>query len=420
MVAISNILVLAGIAFYLSCRFEKSLRVFFWPGLMIKMLAGVCVGLVYQYYYSSGDTFMFFQESLWLADYFMDNPIGYVQSLWNESNLPEGHALTISQPRSLFFVKLVSVFTIISGKNYWITSLYLSLISFIGSFWFFSLVIKKLNVSMWMAAIALLFFPSVVFWSSGIIKESVAMAALFILSGYFIKKMTGDRMPIRGWIIVALCLWIMWSLKYYWTALFIPIALTSLLLNEAKKYAKLSAVKVALLWVSMYVVITVSISFLHPNFYLNRLLDVIVQNNYAYTSISESNDLIQFYNLQPFWTHVIINSPWALVSGLFRPFVWEFDSVFKLAISLEGIVLFVLMVGQLHNPKRLMQSTNRLMLFSVLCYSILLCTFLALSTPNLGSLSRYKVGFMPFLLLILFADNPLLQLFRKRFFSTNA
>ncbi|NJN42402.1 MAG: hypothetical protein HC811_09460 [Flammeovirgaceae bacterium] len=414
MAAVVNLIVLAGIAYLVRRRFDNSIKPYYWPALGIKVLGGISLGLVYQFYYSFGDTFLFFAEASWLADYFAKDPGGYIRSLWDESFLPADNTLTISQPRSLFYVKLLSVFAILSAKNYWISSLYLSLLSFISSFWFFSVVVKRLNVTMWMAALAILFFPTVVFWSSGIIKESVASAALFALSAFFIKKSQGDQFRIGHWVVVLLSLWLLWSLKYYWSALFIPIAATSLLVNRVQSSIQLSQFKTISLWVVMYFIITVGVSFLHPNFHLNRLLDVIVQNNEAYNLISQPEDLIYYHDLQPTWSSMMLNSPWALLSGLFRPFIWEVDSFMALIVSLEGIILFLLFAGQLYRIKQLKFSNVHLLVFSVFCYSILLCTFLALSTPNLGSLSRYKVGFMPYLLIVLMYGNPILKFLTKR------
>ena len=46
---------------------KSSLRKFFWPALLLKLIAGICLGLVYTYYYSIGDTFLYFQDGVSLA-----------------------------------------------------------------------------------------------------------------------------------------------------------------------------------------------------------------------------------------------------------------------------------------------------------------------------------------------------------------
>jgi hypothetical protein len=58
--------------------------------------------------------------------------------------------------------------------------------------------------------------------------------------------------------------------------------------------------------------------------------------------------------------------------------------------------------------ERLRQPVSILFLATA-SYCIVLCVFLALSTPNLGTLSRYRVGFLPFLIFLLAYRNPLID-----------
>jgi len=102
----------------------------------------------------------------------------------------------------------------------------------------------------------------------------------------------------------------------------------------------------------------------------------------------------------------MMNSPWALISGLFRPFVWEADNALKLIASLENLVVLILCVSSAPRARSFFQAPNKLSTLSVVVFSVLLCIFLALSTPNFGSLARYKVGFLPFFVFLLAYRNP--------------
>ena len=106
---------------------------------------------------------------------------------------------------------------------------------------------------------------------------------------------------------------------------------------------------------------------------------------------------------------VISNAPWALVSGLFRPFLWEADNVLKVTVSLENLFILLLCATSLVRIRELLRAQNSLITLSVIVYILLLCIFLALSTPNLGSLARYKVGFTPFLIFLVTYKNPLIN-----------
>ncbi|QLH34141.1 MAG: hypothetical protein HWD62_18645 [Cyclobacteriaceae bacterium] len=133
-----------------------------------------------------------------------------------------------AQERSLFLVKGISLLALISGDNYWTSTSYMATFAFGASWYFFKTICTWFEHSKLAAALSFLFFPSVVFWSSGLVKETFALAGILVIGAVFIKFMKGDK--ITGWHVL-LCLvagWVSWNLKYYWTALFLAVVLTSL------------------------------------------------------------------------------------------------------------------------------------------------------------------------------------------------
>lgn len=411
-VAIIHIIILAAFSYGLWKREFSSLKIYFWPALIAKVLAGIALGLLYTYYYPVGDTFQYFEDGTKLTALAQDDLNSYFAFLWsgNES-FDIWTTIVLKEPRALFLIKIVSLLCLITLNNYWIISIYFSMASFYGA-WLLAKQIVVLNQSYRNAvAIAFLFFPSVVFWSSGLIKESLAMACLFFLSSHFIKAWIKEKLTIAEWFFLMFTLWMLWNLKYYYLAVFLPIVFTSLIvktfllpiLNSKKIFVQL------MVWFIVLTVPVVAISFVRPNFYPERFLQVIVSNNQAFLERSDPQDAIQFDYLQPTVISVLMNSPKALFSGLFRPFVWESHSVFQLLVAIENACIFLLTLAALFRWRTLLQSPHRLLVFSIVSYAILLCIFLTLSTPNFGTLARYKIGFMPFFLLVILIDNPILS-----------
>jgi hypothetical protein len=411
-VAFIHILVLATFSFWFWKRESSSLKNYFWPALTIKVFAGIALGLLYRHYYTVGDTFQYFEDGTKLAALARDDAKTYFDFLWS-SNESFGiwSALALTEPRALFLIKIVSMFSVVTLDNYWIISVYFSVVSFYGA-WLLVKQILALNQSYKNAAIlALLFFPSVVFWSSGLIKESLAIACLFFLCSLFLKNWRTEKLIFFEWVFMVITLWLLWNLKYYYLAVFLPIALTSLvfknfvlpILATKKLFIRL------MFWLLMLVVPVVAISFVRPNFYPERFLHVIVSNNQAFTERSDPKDAIHYFDLQPNPLSVLKNSPWALFSGLFRPFIWESHTVFQVIVAVENSVIFLLTLTSLFRLRSGIKSSYWLLVFSIVTYAIVLCIFLALSTPNFGTLARYKVGFMPLFLLVILIDNPILS-----------
>lgn len=384
-----NLLFVAFVASMVWYKLAKTDTSIFWSAAVLRLGAGLAVGLLYKYYYSGeGDTFVLFNDAI---------------------QVYQGDITTItSEPRSLFFVYIVGFVSIITGNSYWLTSLWLSLFSFICSY---RLVVKldEYFPSLRMASrLALLFVPSVVFWSSGIVKESLAFGAVAILALYFVAFIRHEKITLKAVTEIILALILLLSLKYYWAAVLLPSVIAAFIIR------RIAPAKFLAGWfVLVFMLLCLAVSFTHPNFYLSRFLSVMVDNHNLYATTSTSETLIEYYNLSASWISVVINSPWALWSGLFRPLVFEVPTLTGFLAGFENLLILALVAWKIKYIRR-SAPENRLIVFTVLVYVITLCVFLALSTPNLGTLSRYRVGFLPFFVLLILADHPILKFISKK------
>jgi hypothetical protein len=398
MLAVINILLISLIALWAWKLDTSPLRKVYWPALIAKCVAGISLGIIYSTYYNPSDTFTFFQLAVDQADLARDDAGSYLSFLFRNQ---EGYYL--GEHRTVFYTKITSVLALLTGNNYWITSIYYSLVSFFAA-WYLSNTVARLFPEYKTAAcIAFLFFPSVVFWSSGIIKESLAMAALFFLTALFLKLWVKERISFPLILLAGICGIVVFNLKYYYLAVFIPITVSSLAAQVlTAKFGIERLPKQMLLWLCILTFGFLIITFLHPNFSPSRILEVVAFNNSVFMNVCTPDDVIHFYNLEPTWASMLINAPWAFVSGLFRPFVWEANTIFKVVTGIENLVLMILTIFAIPYLKSIIRSPHRLLVLAVILYCAVLSIFLALSTPNFGTLARYGVGYLPFVILLVF------------------
>lgn len=412
--------VLCGVAWWVYKKQPEPIKTFYWPALTLKLLAGAAVGWVYFYHYGQGDTISYWQDGKSLAEKIMSDPGGAWNFYWDENPDRQLMAGMIhDKPRSLFFVKIAGVLAFICGGNYWMMSGIISFISFLGAWYLFKQISHCFPLSRQAAAISFLFYPSVVFWSSGIIKESLGLGALFLLAGVFLKFITHEKINSWEWIVGLLSLWIGWNLKYYWIGVLMPVVITTVVVNLLKRGRPVMARFELVIWTGLFVIFLLIATSIHPNFYPHRFLEVIVQNNEEFMTLTDPKNAVHYNDLQPKASSVIANSPQALVAGLFRPFVWEAHNLLSLSAGLENILLLMLVVSALPSLTKLLNAPHRLLGFAIIIYIIILATFLALSTPNLGTLSRYKVGFLPFLVFLTFYRNPFVARLSNRLARIN-
>lgn len=242
------------------------------------------------------------------------------------------------------------------------------------------------------------------------------MTALFFISAVFLKLWMRERFSVWLIVLTLISAFVVFHLKYYYLAVFIPIAFASLIVRWfGNKFEIQHAAKQILIFVGILVIGFVLVTFLHPNFSPTKLLQVIVTNNRVFMEVCTPDDVIHFYNLEPTWTSMLINSPWAFVSGMFRPFVWEANTIFKFITGVENLIVLILFIISLRYVKDAFQSPNRILILATILYCTLLSIFLALSTPNFGTLARYGVGFLPFVVLLVFNQPFISKLFSRLF-----
>jgi hypothetical protein len=410
-----NVILIFTLAFLLWRKQTAELKRIFCPALAVKLVAGICLGLLYTYYFPVADTFVYFNDASRVAELARKDLPSYLELLFLDRNV-ETLSLTFQEPRALFLTKLTSIFNILTEDNYWISGLYFSFTSFLAAWCLVKTIARYIPSVTLAAVIAFLFFPSVVFWTSGMLKESLAMAALFFLVAVFLK-IWFDR-ALGGWeyALGILSLVVFWNLKYYYVAVFVPVAFTSLFyrfLVENRVRAHL--VVRALIWCGIIVLPLLVISFLHPNFNADRILGVIVTNNAAYNQFSDPGDYVRFNDVRATPLSILINAPWAIFSGLFRPMFWEAQTIVQFVAGLENTFLLVLFIGALFRVKRILASPHRLLIASLLVFVVLLCVFITISAPNFGTLSRYRVGYLAFFVFLILCDNPVAQYLERSF-----
>ena len=398
-----DLLILFWIAWWMHGKTSGSMRIVFWPALVLKLLAGLAVGWIYFYYYGHGDTITYWNDGKLVAGKMISDPLKAMRFFWDDSFQWDG--LINDKPRSLFFVKISGLLAFVGGGNYWMMSLIISFISFLGAWYLCLKTTRFFPEARRAVVVAFLFYPSVIFWSSGLIKESLGLAALYFLGSILLTIISNKKIFVWEYMVALASLWISWNLKYYWVGAFMPVAITTILVIFVKKL-KPALVKYELsMWIVLFILLLSIATSVHPNFYPNRFLEVIVANNQEFMALTDQENAILYQNLNPSLKSVLVNMPQALISGIFRPFVWEAHNVISFAAGLENFVLALLVLSSIPSVPKIFKSPDRLLVLAMLTYIIILAIFLSLSTPNLGTLSRYKVGFLPFLVFLLVFQN---------------
>ena len=404
---IINLIIIGLFLIWLYKKNDK-LRKYFFLAAVFKLLCGLGIGLLYQYYYTFGDTYVFFNEAEALNKVASIDFGAYLEYLFGMNDEAFSSSYDY-QPRALFLVKILSVINLLTGGDYWISSLYFSLFAFSGSWFAVTTFLKYYDQYKGAIILSFFYFPSVVFWSSGLIKESVAMGCIYIIVSLLLIFYQECKLNIYQILTLVLTLLILWNIKYYYAGIIILLGfslLTISLITRSFNKIKHNGYGQIGLFFLLIVIASLVVTQLHPNFYLHRILEVIVDNYLAFQNISEPGDFVVFNSLEPNVLSFIYYFPKALISGLFRPFIGESIEPFKIVAGLENLLLAVLFIFALSKLPQKVQPTSRLLILTAIMFIVIMAVLLTLSSPNYGSLIRYKTGFLPFFVLLITMQNP--------------
>lgn len=378
----------------------------YWFALILSVSAGLLLGFIYIEKIGYGDTILYFQQAKEIADLSNESFLQYLNRLFS-NEYPEFKG----EYRSEFFAKILSSFLIITGNNYWLASAYLSLISFLGGWILVKVICTNWSALKWPGYIGFMMIPSVIFWSSGVLKDGLANASLFYLCTFVIRFYYQKPISLLEHLSFSIALILLIKIRFYLGA-FVVFGIGILILYRLlESYLTPKYIKTAI-YLLTGIGLIIAISFMDYNLQFNHLPHSIYLN---YQSISESslNQNAILFNLDPTWISLIKNLPKSLFYGLFGPLPGQGTSSsmpywFENALAL---ILFFISTFLLFKEKN--RFPVSLIHLLVIGYIVITLSFLPLAAPNYGTLMRYKSAVLPFLWMLLLYF-PIHYFFRKK------
>lgn len=372
-----------------------------------KFLGGLLVYIIYAYFYGSrysGDIFKYFDDGNVIYSSLKQNPVDYLKMItgiggdapylqkyydtcrfWNK----QFNYGLINDNRIV--IRFNALVRLISMGNMHIHTLVMSFISFTGLWGIFKVFISFFKQQKILLLLVIFFFPSVYFWTSGVLKEGILMFAFGMFLYNYIRLINGDKIVTS---IVWLCTttFILLLSKFYVLVAALPgLLFFALISKSGKKYffVKLVASVLFFITVSFFTKPIIGVSF--PEIIEKKQHDFVAYIN----SLSVVGSKIDIPDLEPTFKSIVTNSPSAFFRTLFRPTVFEISNLMSVMAAVENLIimLFILLTIGYFNFKAL---KNEYMWLALL-FVLVLFTLSGLTTPVLGALVRYKAPALPFL-----------------------
>lgn len=387
------------------------------PGLVVKMLAAVIFCFIYTFYYGYGDTVDYFvggrsMGNLMVADFdhYMQimltqkQPWYYYGYFTNETGFAP--YFMWKDPHTFFVIKCVSLIVNIAFKSFLATAILLAALSYVGVwklYLFFTHYYPKMTKEL---AIAVLFIPSVIFWGSGIMKDTFTFASScwFIYSVFkiFVKK---EQIPLHIFTTL-ITAFIILSIKPY---IFVALMPGTLIWVFYQRMRKIKSQFFKILLFPIIIIVLFGINTLLFSGIKDYLGEFGSYDNIVKRAQIIKDDLTReeqygknYYDVGTIGGgagDMISSVPKALMAGLFRPFLWEAASPVMMMSGLENTILLLLTI-YLIIKIGFIKFFTQIFADPVLVFSFTFMLFflfgVGLATANFGALVRYKIPAMPF------------------------
>ena len=313
---------------------------------------------------------------------------------------------------TFFLTKLLAVLNLASLDTDWLNALYLSLFSFWGCWVLAQALRRALPHTPAGAGLVAAAWPSVVFWASGISKEAVVLGSGAGLLAVFATLAYGAAplAPARRWWLVGAGLAL--ALLHFRMRYFFAVPLLGALAGLAGVVLlqRLGAVRAR--WAQALVLAAVLgagawlVPELGPAFRVNKFTHQVVTIYEHNLSLSLDKPHFEYPDLRPTLESILGHAPLAVANALTRPWLGESWQPLYLVAALENAALLALLA--LAGWAAWQGRAGRLpfgLALALVVHCLALAVLLGLSTPNLGTLHRYRSGLLPYLLLLLLQND---------------
>ena len=403
---------------------DEFTRPFFLPALTVRIIGALALGFIYQFYYGGGDTFNYHTGgSRFVWEALIDSPEKGLQMMFS-GGIHHGSFYKYSSrieffgnPSAFFVIRMAALFDIFTFSSYSATAVLFAVFGFVGAWMLYYTFYRKYPALYFWFAIAILFIPSVFFWGSGLLKDTIVLSAIGMAT-YEI-----DRLFVRrkislihiAWLLMAL--YFIFMVKKFVLQAYLPAAIIWIYLQQMKT---ISSVILRILIFPFVILISTFIGYYavvkvgegDQKYAVDKLAEtarITAADIHDFTGRNAGSGYT-LGELDGSFLGMLKLAPAAVNVALFRPYLWEVNNPLMLLSALESLVMLLLVLYLFFK--------KGLSLFSYfknpdvafcLVFSIMFAFAVGVSTFNFGTLVRYKIPALPFfsiaLLVITFYSN---------------
>lgn len=397
---------------------------------IIKTISVICFALIHEFIYG-GDTVNYTKNSATiLYNKFMDEPMLILNMIfafdkYNPIHINISNQLVFSlNSGEALVVKISTVLAIFTINTYSSISLIMGIFALSGLWAIFIIFTKHYPHLHSKFAIAFFYIPSVVFWSSGVLKDTLCLGAMgWLFWSMYNIFFNGVRSPMY-FIVLIFSFLLLQNVKVYIILCFIP-AITFWLFIQYTESIKNFVIKTII--TPIFFTLGIVGAFYGATQITKNdekySLDKIGQTTKStaewihYVSKTQNGSSYTLGTLDGTFAGMLKLAPQAINVALFRPYLWEVRNIPMFISAIESLIMlfftiYILIKVGIFRTFTIISSTP-IVLFCFI-FALTFAFAVGISSYNFGTLVRYKIPLMPFYVAGLYIMDGFIEKKRKK------
>lgn len=398
---------------------------YFMPGLIVKIIGAIALGLIYFFYYKGGDTVNYHHTACAFVDVLFNHSDRFLYVYFDTPKVSEFYLMDtyeyfifwVNDPYALFVAKCFTPVVLICFKSYMASAIVVAALCYLGVWRLFLVFMAEFPHLHSQFKWSILFIPSVVFWGSGILKDSITFSSVCLYVHGFYWFFTQKKYHVKYIANLVIAASLLLYIKPYILFALLPGSIlwfVSLRINKIKNsFIKIMfAPTVLILGIVLGVTVLGKMSDSLGKYSVDKVIN---------TASNAQQDLKQNYymgnsfnigNYDASVSGMLSVSHKAIFASLFRPTLLDVRNIVMLFSALENTFILFFCIYLLFKLRIVkffsLIPSHPLLLFSFI-FAIFFAFSMGVSISNFGALVRLKIPCIPFFLSSLVILNDMLS-----------
>jgi len=401
-------------------------RVYYIKGLNYKFFGAASFALIYLYYYKGGDTLAYYEaarpmirllviDPLWFFKFITGLYNHYPEVLWPDV---QGDAVyyLIRGSATLTTIRITAVLNLLSCNSFVVLSLFFAFICYQFVWRTFKLMVSLYPVLHKQLAFAFLMIPSVIFWGSGIGKDTIMLGAIMLFFYCYYNMVIKGNFKISYVIFFLISCYITGLIRGFILFTLIPCVILMTIVSYQKKIRS-SFLRFLIGPVLLAGGMSVSYLFVKSlgNTVESYKIDSLQKKAegfrswHSYLAKTEGGSGYSISGEMSYTPMGILKqAPTAAIICLFGPFPWQIRNPVMLLSGIESLVFLYFTIKLIFNKKiytLLKVLTSDPIIAFCIPFILILGVAIGLTSFNYGALVRYRIPILPFFALLIILIN---------------